>query len=427
MFLFKSIDKEYLKNSSIIFIFTMFTNVSNYVYQIFCNRNLSSDDFGLLNSIISFMSIILVGLPILKQWSNKVFSEIYSKGYEQILLETLTKILKYIIIFVIVVCVLLFFFKGYLYNSLKFNNSTIILYMFFSISLTSLQISFSSLLESNNKFFQKYFSQFLYDVFMLLLLFTFIKVNFNIENALLIRVISATLLLSSVFLFSKKLLKNINKVENFKDNILESKRMIQFLKVGVGAVCLTLILNIDIFLGRTVLSAKESGVYATVSIFGRAIIFFATVNLPLFFIKSSEAYYKGVKRGETLLRGVGYTTALLFTGYVGLRIIIRPFVSLLNPEYFSSIDLIITYSESMFPYVYIYLFITHFIAYGDHKPLVTTLIAVIAQGFLLFFYSKTVIGFIEVRLFTGIAICLFLTIYIFYSVYDSHKKGTFKF
>ena len=69
---------SYFRNSFIIFLFSLFINIGQYLYQIYSNRNLTKDEYGLLNALLSLMVIISIISAVFRQWSTKVFSEIFS-------------------------------------------------------------------------------------------------------------------------------------------------------------------------------------------------------------------------------------------------------------------------------------------------------------------------------------------------------------
>ncbi|MBL7058371.1 hypothetical protein ISS03_03470 [Patescibacteria group bacterium] len=319
-------------------------------------------------------------------------------------------------------------FHGHIVGFLKLTNNTHLWFMAAFFALNLILIPLMSLLEGLNRFGHRYFATFLGDLSLITSTCVFLYFHFSIEKAFLAKLSPMVVGIIAMVFFYRR-----DKVINGSDDVskplneqgkLESKNLLSFLQIGLGPICMTIILNIDMMIARVTLSSTDSGTYATISILGKALFFFATVNLPLFYVKCNEAFFKKANILIIILKGFGYTTILSISGLVGLWIIIDLFILLLNPIYVNDTGLVLYYALSMIPYAFVQMMITLFMSFNTYKAFFVLLIMTMIQVIILFLSPHDILTIVNIRLYSGLVFCVVLVYFIVKIIF--HQKSESK-
>ncbi len=409
---------DFFLNSTIIVLLAFIGSLANYIYQVLCNRNLSEDEFGLLNTLISLITVLLVITPIATQWLTKVFSEIYVKKLSNAVKPVLINYYRTIGILLLSILIVYYFLQDYILAGLKLRTHLPMLYSYIIITLGLSIIPLNALLDGLNFFIKKSIGAFSNNLAQLIFTGIFVFIGFSFDFALIAKILAITFSLVVLLLFN---LKVLNQVKQFPpseptrndrpDSQLNTNNWGSFFKVGLGTISFVILINIDMVLARINLTPYVSGQYATVAVFGKALFFFATFNMQLFYVKCNECYHQQISVLPLLRRGFLYATALVIIGFTGLYIFIEPFLSLLNPSYSNVLPLVLQYAISILPYVYIQFLVVLLVAYNRYKIFILLLGLVIGQILTLLLYGQSISDFIGIRLYSGILILLILLIY----------------
>lgn len=410
----------YIKDSAIIFIFSFSGSILNYLYQILCNRNMTKDHYGLLNSLISLLFIVSAFIPILKQWMVKILSEIYVKNAHHQVLGLFKR--YYLILAITALAAGLAAKAGltsYFDNLMKSQNEQgayfLLILLWATINFANVPIV--SFLESYNLFFKRSVAIFAADTLNIAVAGLFIYLlNFNVHLALGAKSISvAGGFLLGVF-FAGQTIAHYRKKDTGvnRSEKVKSVHISHFFQIGLGAICLNILLNFDMALIRINFAPELSGNYATISVFGKTLYFIAATTIPLFYVKSSEAYQNNDPVKPLLLKGFAVTTVLATAGYLGLSLFIKPFISLLKPGYLASTPDILAYALAMIPYVYTQMLIVFFMAFNCYKIFWLLALLTLGQILLVSFEHQNIQNVIQIRLISGLCILLVLGLYLLY-------------
>jgi len=419
----------YLRNSVILLVFTVVTSVGQYFFQIYANRNLSKEAYGLLNTFLSFTMIVGFLATVLKNWSTKVFSEIYShKAYSQISAT-------YIYFFKIVGIIIAVFLAGSLlfqrrilgiYQTEDFHSYWLTLGV---IVFTYLQVPFFSFLESFYNFLERSVAIFANMFIKLVLTAIFIFAGLRLYKAMIATVAGAVLgfLFFALFAYLKyKKLDTTKEEQPDKEQSL-SVTPSYFFKIGFGTFFLTILMNIDMQVARANLIPELSGDFATASVLGKTVFWIGNITIPLFYVAINNAFNKQTSYMKPFLKGMGIVSLLTFGSLLGFFIIIRPFVNLFNPEYLNATDAMKWYAVSVVPYVFINYIGTFFISVNRYRVFIVGTVFALIYTAILYFFGSCVMSLIRIRLYAGIAILLFLLIDFFINrnrFYDTVSPDT---
>ncbi len=118
---------ELEKNSFIIFTLSMFTSVLSTVFQIIMGRMLPEADFGSLNALLAFSTIVTVPSAIMLFGSAKYTAEYMAKEKPGNAKYISRVLLGFSALIGVVTCALLVIFRGFFASLLNINNPVLII------------------------------------------------------------------------------------------------------------------------------------------------------------------------------------------------------------------------------------------------------------------------------------------------------------
>ncbi|OHD62575.1 MAG: hypothetical protein A2014_03480 [Spirochaetes bacterium GWF1_49_6] len=405
---------DYYRNSVILFIFTMANNVSQYIFKIFANRNLTKEEYGLFGALLSLTQIIAVVGVVLKTWSTKAFSQIHSYGNHRSIPGTYRYFFIIIGIFLAVFSGLFLIFLPSIMKIYKTADAAPFFLLMAIIVFEYLKVPFNSFLESFGNFFGRSISLLTMIVVKVLVLGVFLFFSLTLAKtmwAVLIGYI-AGFILFVIFSLPKAAKIDFQKQDS-PDKEISQKNFSFFYKIGLAIIFSTLLQTIDMQLARIRLGEALSGDFATARDLGSIVYWFGTITLPLFFISINNAFHKKQNYLPVFLKGLFIVLGVTGVGLLGFIVAIRPFVNFYNPIYLSAIDAIRYYAISCVPYILINLMLQFFISLDRYKVFIPLMLLALGQAALFYFFGQDMQSIIDIRFYSGIAILLFMAVYFF--------------
>ncbi len=405
----------FFKTTSFLFILNVTSSAANYIYQIYANRNLSQENYGLLNALFSLSIVVSIFSDVLRQWITKCFTEVYSQKAHRSVIEVF-KYFFVLIVLVLAVVIGILYLTSFYFPKFFGADTPAHLWLFLAmVVITYLSILPGSFLDSYQHFVGHAMAGFLGTLAKILLLFSFILWSFGITQALLTQVLGS--LIMFLILVGLALYNYLKLVRDTKDPVGKiefSKNPIYFIKIGMASIFLILASNADVMLARLAMPASLSGMYATASTFGKTVFYLSVVAMPLFYVSVSDHFNRQVSFQKLFFKGLFSVSAIALAGMLGLVIFIKPFAQFLNPAYSLMIPEILFFALSVFPYIFIQFFSTFFISINSYKIFVVALLLLVLQSTLLVLLGHEVHSFILLRLISGAFILLVFVAYYFF-------------
>lgn len=407
------VEDEYYRNSVILVIFAVIGSIGNYVFQIYSNRNMSKDDYGMLNTLLSLLMITGVFTGILGQWSKKVFSEIKSHNVTNQLKTGFIYFFKFVGFFSALFIIILVLFYGQITTVYKMNSFIPLILLLITLILDYIKIPFVSFLQSYTYFLEQSIANTINIAFKLI--FTAIFIFFtglNLNNAMIALAIANLISLLFFILFTYLKIRKIDhKKANKQEKIITSQKLDFFFKIGLTALFMVLLNNIDMQIVRINLTKNMSGDFATASVFGKIVLWIGSITIPIFYVSINDKFHKKKPYMKEFLKGMAIIILSTLGAYILIVLFARPFVNLFNKSYLNAIPEIKYYALSVIPYVLINVFVNFFTSINRYKSFFVFLAMAIGQGVLLYFFGTNIDSIISIRLYTGIAILLAMITY----------------
>ena len=396
---------SYYRNSIILIVFTTAISILQYVFQIYANRNLSKDDYGLMNTLLSLLTITCFIGSVLKTWSTKVFSQVYSLGSFKQSGKVFRYFYKWAGICLLALLIAAIPSVPFLMTLYKTDNLMLFVLVYVMIFLEYIKIPLHSYLESFNRFFARSMAMFINSFARVGMLGIFLLMGMSLEKSLLAMIVgylagNSLFLIFSLPQFSKH---PVEKPEN-ADKVINTTDFSYFYKIGLAILFNTLIQNMDMQIARINLSEDISGDFATASVLGKTIFWVGGITLPLFFVSINEAFHRKAPYIKPFVKGLGIEFLITLGGLGFLLIIIEPFVRFFNPAYLNALDSIRYYAVAVIPYVFVNFFVNFYISIDKYRVFILLLVLVLIQSALMYFFGKTVLDIITIRLISGIVI-----------------------
>ena len=296
-----------VSSATILLMLNIFSSMLNYCYQVMVSKVLSIEAFGTINTIFSIMMIVAVpGTTITMIIARELAILDEGKRYfeEYIYVKKYTYKITILGVFVLVIGLII---SKYIGNILKINETHTLIEMIIICSLGYFHPLYSGCFSGLKKFFLLGLYGLIIPIykFMGLFIALILKSESSRLNICLLSIIVGSLV--SALLGFVGVRKNIKFNGEEKDfDLLTDK--VQWIRVLIINICLTIYINIDLLAVRYICGEKESGYYSAIALFGKFIYYGATsvgtVLLPTVAVKSSDESKKIIKKILIFVSGI---------------------------------------------------------------------------------------------------------------------------
>jgi len=381
----------------------------NYLYHLLMGRMLGPADYGLLVSLISLFSLLIIpssaiGLIIVKFVSfykgKKEFAAI-SILFKKIIKKLLPFSLLFLLIFLMISPIIISFLHLSSFLPLLIILITILIAIFSMVNKAFLQglLRFGWLTASG----------ILEVLIKLSVAVIFVMWGFKVNGALFGLVLGGIIALLFTFLPLRSLLKI--KKEDLKINTKE------ILNFSVPAFLFTLsftsLYTSDVILVRHFFSDQQTGFYAALSTLGKIIFFLAGPIVSVMFPMISERHANGGKYKNLLLLSLGLVGIICLFAisfyFLLPSFIIRIFY---GQQYLSVAPFLGFFAVFLSLYTLCFLFVSFFLSIHKTKVVILPVTATILQIVFIYFFHQTILTVVLISIYITALLLISLLLYL---------------
>ena len=300
---------KFVRASTLLFVASMVTNIFNYVFQLTMGRLLSTEDFGLMNSLFSLLLITSLPFMTIMTVLAKYVSTFTVEGnlgkIKGLFLKAYKNIFSMGLVLLFVFICLSFLIKQFL----KMDSVT-------PIVLLGIAVFTSLVLPINGAFLQglqnfrplslisgslgpaKF-------VFSLILVLLGLRVNGVLWGLILTNM--------AIFLMSYIPLRSIIDSATVSVERIDDLYSYAF-PVFLAYLCFGILTQVDLILVRHYFLPSEVGLYASAAVLGRAVMYLPASLILALFPMVAEAHARDQNPKHLLVKALAYTMLLAGTG-----------------------------------------------------------------------------------------------------------------
>lgn len=305
-------NREFEKNSSILFILLMVANVINYLFQIITGRLLDVDVYGELNSLLSIFTLCSLPSAALNLVVSKFVTEYDAKNMKGEAKGFLKLITKYIIIIALIVMVIGICASGVIAKFVNSSDKKIIMVLFFSVATCVLVSVVLGGLQGIKKFSDYGLINLIMPAIKIVGSIIFIILGFKLYG------IFASIAIGYIvtFIIGTYIINKYFKDASYKKIDLS---IIEILKFSLGSFIINLgisfFTNIDVILVRHYFQPDVVGLYSSAAVLAKMILYVSTAITVALFPMAVESAKNGnafhiLKKGLVYGGGISAVTAM---------------------------------------------------------------------------------------------------------------------
>lgn len=283
------------KQGGLIFVSSMLVNIFNLIFWLYMVRKLVPEDYGALNTLISFFMFFSVPVGILQTVITRYVSKYVAEGKQaqiRILLSYFVKMLAYFLVVLVIIFVCL---SQVMANFLQIDGRGV----FYLIVIGIFFYSFCSITLGTLSGLQKFNDVAINNVAMgvvkLAVGFFLVTMGFRVFGAMVGFVISFAIGLGFSIVQLPSWLKKFHGF--FVHGPLNTKEILgYFLPVGLCTFCFFALTNMDVVLVKHFFSPLQAGYYSVAQTVGKIVLFIPTAVGVVMFPKVVDSH---VKNGNT--------------------------------------------------------------------------------------------------------------------------------
>lgn len=266
------------KDSIVLFILMMVSNVCNYLFQIVTGRLLSLEDYATVNTLLSLLTIFSVPNAIIALVSAHFFAGEENKAHKSVI--------KLLVCLVMIISVIVFLIglllSDYIVESFRLDSRNYVVYIIFLSIISIINFAIKGILQGIQKFFQYGVDSVIIAVGKLALSCIFICLGWRMFGVLT-AIMTGTLLAIIYDLLSiKPILKNVP--ESPKSVKHTSKDFVRYaFWVVMAQGSMIAITNGDMLLVKYFFNDKEAGVYSSAMVIGKIAMYVASAVVATLF------------------------------------------------------------------------------------------------------------------------------------------------
>ena len=277
------------------FIIINFGNLINYIINIIQVKNLSIENFGLLNSYLTFLFFLSIPTLVLPQLFIKIYNSEKNKK------KCFNFFLILFLILILITFIILITFKSFLVDTFNFYQiQNFVMYSFLITIFTNINIIFNSLVLSlNNYKMNAFFTGLYFYIKLPLILFLLFFNNFDVNNIIIIHItsffISSIFIISYLYKVKVILFKNILSLFKNIQLFLPLKYLKSIISVLICQLLIFFTLNFDVLVCRKFCSEYESSLYNGATIISKIIFFLPSAIAIILMVELKDNSKKSFK------------------------------------------------------------------------------------------------------------------------------------
>jgi len=393
----KFLKHELITGSFFMFLGSIFSAFLAFILNLFFARNLSTADYGIYASLLSFFTLVaLTPAQSISTVIIKFATNFISQNKMGLATSFYKKTLKYLFMFSITLFVLISIFSFPIKEFLRIDNIWYIILTGVAVFVYYLYIPNGAFTQSLLKFSFISFALVSSAVVRLIAGIVLVTLGFRVFGALAAIILAGITFFILYFIPIRKL---FSKKEKNKDSIKVREILFYALPTGLSILALTSLTSMDVILVKHFFNSSQAGFYGGLSLIGK-VIFYFTGSIPL------VMFPLVVKR-----RANGENIASLF--YLAMFLVTIPSIAITSfyyvlPNFSISFFLGNNYL-SIAPYLGMFgIFITiysmlnvcinFFLSIGKTKVFIPVIVAMIIQVILIYIFHSSFFQVIGVSL-----------------------------
>lgn len=412
---------ELVSGSMYIFMGSILANAFNLFFNVYMSRNLTPQDYGSLISLISLITLVSIPIgsviPAIINFSAPHFAKL-----DYLVVKTFfLKIIKPVIFISLVILLIFTAFSKQIGGFFKITDVSLIIIVGFSIAILYIGAISNALLQSKLEF--KFIS-------LLNLISVLIKVAIGVALVMLGLQVKGAMLAYFVSIIIPFIIGFVPLRFIFKkgEQVISKVHFKDIIPYGIPAAFATFglasFISTDILLVKHFYSPTDAGMYAILSLIGKAIFYFTapitTVMFPLIIQKhtKNEDFNNIFKMAVVL---VAVPSILISTFYfVEPQLAVKLFIK--RDVFFSTSNILGIYGIFITIYSLISLFVYYFLSIKKTKVYLPVIFSAILQAILINFYHSSLLQVILISIAISGLLLIGLSVY-YLKVYKEFKKG----
>ena len=321
---------EFEKNSLLLFSLMMGANIFNYLFQIVLGHLLSVGDYGILNTLMSMVTIMSIPNLLLVMVMAKYTATYSVCGKKNNIIALMFFGVKVASVLAVLLVFCGFGMADYISQIFNIGEKNYFIIITYVVGVTLIVSIAIGALQGLKRFFD-YGIQNLINVgckliFSIFLVYAGLKL-YGVLIALLIGII-----LSGIYAYYK-IIKLLGKPDKKSSIMLPYLEIVKY-SIGtfVAQACITVMTNGDILLVKAFFSETETGIYSSAMVLGKIAMYIAGAVVAALFPMVAEAYAKKQDTRNLLLKALLYGGGSSIICSLGLVFLGHFFISILFGE-----------------------------------------------------------------------------------------------
>ncbi len=405
---------KFLRAGTLLFVASMVTNIFNYVFQMTMGRLLSTEDFGLMNSLFSLLMITILPfmtiMTVLAKYVSTFTVERDLGKIKGLFLKAYKNIFSIGLVLLLVFVCLSFLIKQFL----KMDSVA-------PIVLVGIAIFTSLALAINTAFLQglqKFRSLVIVTgtlgpakfVFCLIFVLLGLRVNGVLWGLILTNM--------AIFFISYAPLRSIIKSATASADKIDGLFSYAF-PVFLAHLCFAILTQVDLILVRHYFPPTEVGIYASAAVLGRAIMYLPASLILALFPMVAEAHARNQKSYRLLTKALAYTIVLAGSGTLLYILFPRLVMGVLfGGKYLEAASILALYGFAMLPMGLLLILINYNLARTNTKFIKFLILFTFLQVCLIVLFHQTLTQILWIIFSCGTAS---MVTTLFYPIMESHS------
>lgn len=397
------------RSSAFYYFGNFFLSFSRYLFHLILLRLLVPAEYGEFLSYLSLIYILGIPTGTIANVVTKFISDFKGKGDETSINQFFYYLLKLISPIVLVLGALLILLSGPLASLFKAQPIAFVI-LGISVFLSLFQTIVNSYIIAFQRFVYQTIIGSLGVIITILLSVLFIKLGFGATGAVLGQLLGA--LATSLVLFlaiRKSVIPRVSQTNKTKFNLSGFTGYSFIFALGTASL-----ISADVLIVRALFDSHTSGLYSSLSILGRMILFGLTPLSALVLPITAHRHAQNSDTGNVFNKlGI----AILFLGSVGAGIFsLFPseiITRLSGSAYAEASPLLSYFAFSMAFLSYSQFIISYLMATGRPQANLFLLIATITQPVLIYFFRNSFAEVVQANFILQLALFLSLSIYVY--------------
>ena len=390
-------DQKLAKHSIIMIFFTLSGAFFNYLYQLFMGRLLTPEEYGILFSLINIFYIFSVISATVQTTMTKYTSKLKAKNQFNKLSYFWRYVLKKSFIFGVITTILFFIITPFLSNYLHLPSQLPALILFSSILFAYALPTNQGILRGLQRFIPLGLTQTLWAFLKFILGILLVYLGFKVSGALAPFLIANIVVFIISFYFLKDLIKI--KPEPFKIPDLYKYSTLTLLSL----LTYTASYSIDTILAKHYLTDFLAGIYSSVSVLGKIILFAPGGIAVVLFPKASELKEKGLNHFNLFIKALILTIILTLPILLLFKFFPELIIkTIFGTKYLKAIPYLAKYSLAMFFFAISGLIMNYLLSLGITRVSYLLSITLIFEIVGITFFNQNISQIIDIVLITSI-------------------------